>query len=171
MLSSNPDHWERNSNNTIKLAPWKGDPKDKTLVGLIPLLEYLGGLGIQDVRPIIEGFGDKDVIQEYARREALAREEWNKQQEEKKLKAKKSAGRWVMGALGVSSQVPEEKFIFDLQRERGIQAYEATQKHLMENKELLLKEQADQEKEMNEAMRTSLGKMLTEGLPKPPGAQ
>lgn len=171
MINTKPENWAHNPNNTIKLPPWKGDPKDKTLIALIPFLEYIAGMGIQDVRPVIEGFGDKDIPTEFARREAIAREEWKKQVAEKKKAAKSTAGGLFTNILGVKphhSPEEEEMTLFDLQRKRGIEAYLETQKHLTENKEALLKEQEEQEKAMNEAYRTSLGKILTEGLPKPP---
>lgn len=53
MIDTNPDHAQLQPENAIVMSPWKGDRKDKDLVGLIPFLEgsqfpYLFG-GKQDL--------------------------------------------------------------------------------------------------------------------------
>ncbi|KAL7271547.1 mitochondrial inner membrane protein required for protein import [Rhizina undulata] len=173
MLETNPDAWSANPDNVIKMKPWTGDPNDKELIKLIPFLEYIAAMGIADVRPVIVGFGDKNIAEEFARREAIAREEHVKRVREERQKRKGKGADWLLPLLGMPvnkrREDEEEKTFMDLARERGKQAYEETQRHLAEHKEEMLNEQKRQEKEMAELMKTSLSKIFTEGLPKPPG--
>ncbi|PWW79412.1 NIF-domain-containing protein [Tuber magnatum] len=172
MLEANPDAWSENPDNTIRMKPWDGDSKDKELISLIPFLEYIAAMGISDVRPVIKGFGDKHVPTEFSRREAIARAEHMKRVEEQRKSRKGTAGGALLGALGMSRQsANEEKTFMDLARERGLQAYHDMQKHIEDHKEEMLREQKKMEKEAAEMMKTSLSKIFTEGLPKPPGAQ
>ena len=39
MLDTNPDHVSTHPENGVVLPKWKGDPKDKGLVAMIPFLE------------------------------------------------------------------------------------------------------------------------------------
>ncbi|KAI5837055.1 HAD-like domain-containing protein [Morchella snyderi] len=173
MLETNPDAWAMNPNNTVKMKPWTGDARDTELVKLIPFLEYIAAMGISDVRPVIEDFGDKDVAAEFARREALARVELKKRVERERAQRKGSLGEVLMAALGMAQprkrREDEEKTFMDLARERGQQMYEETQKHIAEHRDEMMKEQKNMEREAAEQMKTSLSKIFTEGLPKPPG--
>ncbi|RPA98105.1 NIF-domain-containing protein [Choiromyces venosus 120613-1] len=172
MLEANSDAWSENPNNTIKMQPWNGDPGDKGLISLIPFLEYIAAMGISDVRPVIEGFGDKHIPTEFSRREAIARAEHMKRVEEQRKNRKSTAGGALLRALGMNKQTTnDEKTFMDLARERGLQAYHEMQKHIEDHKEEMLQEQKKMEKEASEMMKTSLSKIFTEGLPKPPGAQ
>ncbi|KAA8914853.1 HAD-like domain-containing protein, partial [Sphaerosporella brunnea] len=169
MLETNPDAWSANPDNTVKLAPWKGDKNDRELVALIPFLEYLAAMGVKDVRPIIKDFDGKHIPTEFARREELIREQLRKELGQNGGK-KKGPPNWVLGILGMKPKDEDEdvKTFMDLARERGQQNYLETQKHLAEHKEELMREQEKAEKEMAEQMKTSLSKIFTEGLPKPP---
>lgn len=166
MLETNPDAWSMNPDNTIKMAPWHGDPNDKELVSLIPFLEYITAMGISDVRPVIAEFGDKHIPTEFARREAIARAELKKRLEAERAQRKGTLGELLLSALGLGapkkSREDEEKTFMDLTRERGMQAYEQAQKHIAEHKDEMLKEQKAMEKEAAEQMKTSLSKIFTE---------
>ena len=163
MLEANPDAWSENPNNTIKMEPWDGDPKDKELISLIPFLEYIAAMGISDVRPVIQGFGDKHVPTEFSRREAIARAEHIKRVEEQRKSRKSTAGGALLSALGMSRpSASEEKTFMDLARERGLQGYQDMQKHIEDHKEEMLQQQKKMEKEAAEMMKTSLSKIFTE---------
>lgn len=166
MLETNPDAWSMNPTNTVKMAPWLGDPNDKELVSLIPFLEYIAAMGISDVRPVIAEFGDKHIPTEFARREALARAEHKKRLEAERAQRKGTLGELLLGALGLGQpkkkRQDEEKTFMDLARERGMQAYEETQKHIAEHKDEMLREQKIMEKEAAEQMKTSLSRIFTE---------
>ncbi|RPA77585.1 NIF-domain-containing protein, partial [Ascobolus immersus RN42] len=153
MIDTNPPAWSRQPSNAVKLPPWKGDPRDKTLIALLPFLEYVAAMSISDVRPMIESYGDKDLPSEFARREAIARAKFMAEIEEEKKKSKNSIGGFFGSALGTTRSAEGEKWIFDRMREQGQKAYEETQRSLMESKEEIMKEQAEQERQMQEGMR------------------
>lgn len=100
MLDTNPDHVSTHPDNAVVLPKWKGDPKDKGLVAMIPFLECMQILfsalvliltdmwstaiaiyNPSDVRPILKAYEGKDVPLEYAKTEAKAKAqhiaEWN----------------------------------------------------------------------------------------------
>jgi len=164
MIETNPDAWSANPDNTIKLPPWKGDPKDRDLVALIPFLEYMAAMGVPDVRPIIKDFDGTHIPTEFARREELIREQLRKELGQKKGK-KKGPPAWALELLGMKPREEKDedvKTFMDLARERGQQNYRETQRHLVEHKDELLKEQQQAEREMAEQMKTSLSKIFTE---------
>lgn len=163
MLETNPDAWSANPDNTIKMKPWKGEKNDKELVALIPFLEYIAALNVDDVREVIRDYDGTHIPTEFARREAKLREELRKQLPQKKGKQPPA---WLLGLVGMKPKPEREeedvKTFMDMVRERGQQMYLETQRHLAENKEAMEMEQKLAEKEMAEQMKTSLTKILTE---------
>lgn len=81
MLDTDPDHVSTHPENAVVLPKWKGDPKDKGLVAMIPFLESIAIYSPPDVRPILKAYEGKDVPLEYAKTEAKARAkhiaDWN----------------------------------------------------------------------------------------------
>ncbi|ETS06758.1 HAD-like protein [Trichoderma reesei RUT C-30] len=175
ILDTKPEHVRKQPENAIILEPWKGDPNDKELVALIPFLEYIHTMQYADVRKVLKSFEGKHIPTEFARREAIARREFNKQLAEKS-KNKKPSG---MGALGnllglkpskMSMTMPVDgeqdpleafsqgKMIQDIARERGQRNYLALEKEIRENGEKWLKEeQLAMEKAQQEAMNSMMG--------------
>jgi import inner membrane translocase subunit TIM50 len=149
------------------MKPWDGDPNDKDLVGLIPFLEYIHTMQYSDVRKVIKSFDGKHIPTEFARREAIARKEFNERMKNEKAKHSKPSGMGALGSmlgLGPSNmsmtmapegeQNPTEAFaqgkmLQDIARERGQRTYEAMEKEIRENGQKWL----DEEKEMNEKMQ------------------
>ncbi|KAF2274340.1 NIF-domain-containing protein [Westerdykella ornata] len=170
IIDTDPAHVKLQPENAIILPKWKGDPRDKGLVALIPFLEYLAMMGVPDVRQAIKSFEGKDIATEFALREARAREEFQKELEARKSKKPKfSAGNAIMGALGLKGQptgmtlgdghsvsegLEQGKMLSDQFRERGQKQYEAMEKEIRENGERWLKEMAEEEKKfMEEQMK------------------
>lgn len=144
-------------------------------MALIPFLEYIHTMQYADVRKVLKSFEGKHIPTEFARREAIARREFNKQLAEKS-KNKKPSG---MGALGnllglkpskMSMTMPVDgeqdpleafsqgKMIQDIARERGQRNYLALEKEIRENGEKWLKEeQLAMEKAQQEAMNSMMG--------------
>ena len=170
--------------NAIILQPWKGEAKDNDLVGLIPFLEYIHTMQYADVRKVLKSFDGKHIPTEFARREAIARKEFNKQISEKKHT--KPSGVGALGSLlGMKSnnmsmtmspdgeQNPSEayaqgKMLQDLARERGQRNYEMLEKEIRENGEKWLKEEAQaMEKAQQEAMSSMMGSFSGWFGPKP----
>lgn len=174
IIDTNAHHVRKQTENAIVLDPWKGESGDKELVGLIPFLEYIHTMQYADVRKIIKSFDGKHIPTEFARREAIARREFNKQLEQRPKK--KPSG---MGALGnmlglkpsnmsmtvgpegeqnPSEAFAEGKMLQDIARERGQRNYQLLEKEIRENGEKWLKEEAEaMEKAQQEAMSSMMG--------------
>lgn len=127
----------------------------------------------KDVRQVLKSFEGKHIPTEFARREGIARAEFNKQLEQEHKKTSKSSGMATLGNLlglkpsKMSMMVPVDgeqsqseafaqgKMLQDIARERGQKNYELLEKEIRENGEKWLKdEQAAQEKAQAEAMST-----------------
>ncbi|KAM3515154.1 hypothetical protein MY11210_001166 [Beauveria gryllotalpidicola] len=159
--------------NAIILPPWKGNSSDCGLVNLIPFLEYIHTMEYDDVRRIIKSFEGKDIAEEFARREALMRREF-----EKRNKSERKPKVSGMGALGnmlglkpgnMSMMQPEGeqsaseafaqgKMLQDIARERGQRNYELMAQNIRENGEKWLQEEKEMvEKAQQEAMSHMMG--------------
>lgn len=173
IIDTSAEHVRAQPENAIILPKWTGDAKDKELVGLIPFLEYIHTMQYGDVRKVLKSFDGKHIPTEFARREAIARAEFNKQLEAEKKKHphKGQSGIAALGSLlGLKpnsmsvmampdgEQNPSEAFaqgkmLQDIARERGQRNYELLEKEIRENGEKWLKEEAAmQEKAQQEAM-------------------
>jgi import inner membrane translocase subunit TIM50 len=106
-LDTNPEHYSAQPENSLTVPPWKGNPNDKGLIGLIPFLECtfpsflshppfdanspnvtaVAFLKPPDVRPILTAYAGKDVAIEYAKKEAENKrfliQDWEKKREGK----------------------------------------------------------------------------------------
>jgi import inner membrane translocase subunit TIM50 len=127
-------------------------------------------MGINDVREAIKSFEGTHIPTEYARREALLREEFNKQlASTKSTKPSFSVGGLISSALGIKPQgglvtedgksvaegLAEGKMLQDQIRERGQRQYEALEKEIREKGEMWLKEEKELEAKMQaEQMKT-----------------
>ncbi|KAM0344469.1 hypothetical protein ACHAPU_007441 [Fusarium lateritium] len=174
IIDSNAKHVRNQPENALILNPWKGDRSDTELVNLIPFLEYIHTMQYSDVRKVIKSFDGKHIPTEFARREAIARKEF----QAKQLAHKHKHGSGV-GALGnmlglnpsnMSMMVspdgepnPAEAFaqgkmLQDVARERGQRNYMELEKQIRENGEKWLKEEAAMmEAAQKEAMNSMMG--------------
>ncbi|KAF4463189.1 mitochondrial import inner membrane translocase subunit tim50 [Fusarium albosuccineum] len=174
IIDTEAKHIRNQPENAIILDPWKGERGDKELVGLIPFLEYIHTMQYEDVRKVIKSFDGKHIPTEFARREAIARKEFQARQ----LASKHKHGSGV-GALGnmlglnpsnmsmmmtpEGEQNPNEAFaqgkmLQDIARERGQRNYQELEKQIRENGEKWLKEEAEMmEKAQKEAMTSMMG--------------
>ena len=166
MLEANPDAWAANPDNTVKLPPWAGDRADKGLIDLIPFLEYLAAMGVADVRPVIRDYDGTLVPAEFARREALLREQLRSEAAAAGAHRKPAPPSWVCAMLGLkpkdAAPADDVKTFMDMARERGQQNYLLQMRHLDENREQILAEQRALEQAAAAGMKTSLGKIFTE---------
>jgi mitochondrial import inner membrane translocase subunit TIM50 len=129
-----------------------------------------------DVRKVLKSFDGTDIPKEFARREALARAEFNRKRAGEKGAAGALGGRTTGGLAGLGGlfglnpnkmslmlpvdgeQSPQEamaqgKMLQDIARERGQKAYQLLEKEIRENGEKWLKEDAEaQKKAQDEAM-------------------
>ncbi|KAF6843700.1 mitochondrial translocase complex component [Colletotrichum musicola] len=174
IIDTNEKHVQNQPENAIVLPKWTGDAKDKDLVSFIPFLEYIHTMQYGDVRKVLKSFEGKHIPTEFARREAIARAEFNKQLEAKKKKAPsgmsllggmlglKPSNMSLMvspdGELNPAEALAQGKMLQDIARERGQRNYELLEKEIRENGEKWLKEEAAmQEKMQQEAMQNMMG--------------
>ncbi|PSN64920.1 HAD-like protein [Corynespora cassiicola Philippines] len=175
IIDTDPSHVKLQPDNAIVLPKWKGTSGDKGLVSLIPFLEYLAMMsqsGPLDVRQVLKSMEGKDIPEEFARREAKLREQFNKDlEEQRKRKGKASLFGGVAGALGINNRqgqmilsdgtnisegMAQGKMMSDMFREIGQKNYEAMDKEIRENGERWLKEMAEEEKKMQEEAMKSM---------------
>jgi import inner membrane translocase subunit TIM50 len=150
-------HAKHQPENAIILPKWKGDPKDKELVSLIPFLEYIPTMGYGDVRKALKSFEGSHIPTEFAAREAIARQKFEAQMAEERKKAPKSGLGFISKALGVkpmpmmdgeqsaAEAFAQGKMLQDQARELGQKNYQALEKMIREEGEKWLKEEAEHE--------------------------
>lgn len=179
IIDTEKSHVRKQPENAIVLKPWKGESGDKDLVGLIPFLEYIHTMQYSDVRKVLKSFEGQNIPTEFARREAIARKEFNSKLEQQKSKHSKPSGFAALGsAFGLKSsnmsmtmapegeQNPTEAFaqgkmLQDIARERGQRNYELLEKEIRENGEKWLKEEAAM---MEKAQQEAMNSMFKGGL-------
>jgi len=152
--------------NAIIIQPWKGDPKDRELLALINVLEFIAAMGVPDVRPVIQDFGDKHVPTEFALREAAARKKFNERlAEEREKRAGDAKAGFMTSLLGIKpapeKEKLEEKMLQDLIREKGQENYRKMMLVLEEQRPKHEEEERQRQLAMAEASKTSLSKVLT----------
>ncbi|RMZ76493.1 hypothetical protein DV738_g4951, partial [Chaetothyriales sp. CBS 135597] len=156
IIDTDPHHVKNQPENAIILPPWKGDPKDQTLIQLIPFLEYLATMGFDDVRKVLKSFEGKSIPEEFARREKLLREKFLAEHPQK-AKSKRSFGLGSIfkqqspdGLPSLEQAQAEGKMVWDIIRERGQRNYLELEKRIQEEGAKFLAEREAEEKRMNE---------------------
>ncbi|KAL1958402.1 hypothetical protein VTO42DRAFT_4503 [Malbranchea cinnamomea] len=164
LIDTHKPHAKRQPENAIILPKWKGDKDDKTLVALIPFLEYIAGMGIEDVRPVLKSFEGTYIPAEFARREKAMREKFEKQLAEERAKKSKRNIGGLASLFGIKPQPTfegiehsysdEPKMLWDQIRERGQKQYQMIEKEIQENGQKWLAEMAaEEEKARQEQMK------------------
>ena len=138
IIDTNAAHVQNQTENAIVLPKWRGDREDphaKDLVALIPFLENIATMGVQDVRTALKSFEGQSIPEEFARREAEARKKFNEQLEAERAKKPKRSLGGLAKALGMKSSgtglmlpdgqsvgegLREGKMLSDQYRELGI---------------------------------------------------
>ncbi|KAJ5628967.1 Mitochondrial import inner membrane translocase subunit tim50 [Penicillium lividum] len=172
LIDTKEEHARLQPENAVILDKWTGDPKDKTLVALIPFLEYMAGMGVEDVRPVLKSFEGSQIPIEFAKREKAMRERFEKElSEEKKKKPSISMGsvasalglkstRTMDGEVSASEGLAQGKMLWDQIRERGQKNYELIDREIRENGEKWLAEMAaEEEKARQEQMQNMKGSL------------
>ena len=161
IVDTDGHHVKNQPENAIVLPKWNGDPKDQTLIQMIPFLEYVATMGFEDSRTVLKSFEGKYVPVEFARREKLLREKFEAQQAEKnKGRKPKKSSSFGLGSLfkqqspdGMPSSedaMAEGKMLWDVIRERGQRTYLELEKKIKDEGEKWLKEREEEEKRMQE---------------------
>ncbi|BDD64244.1 mitochondrial inner membrane protein required for protein import [Monascus purpureus] len=169
LIDTKEEHARLQPENAIVLDKWDGNPRDKTLVALIPFLEYVAGMGVEDVRPVLKSFEGTSIPIEFAKREKIMRERFEKELAEEQKKRPRSGLGTFASALGLKpraldgEQSPSEglaqgKMLWDQIRERGQKNYEMIEREIRENGEKWLAEMAaEEEKARQEQMQSMKG--------------
>ncbi|OAX80647.1 mitochondrial import inner membrane translocase subunit tim50 [Emergomyces africanus] len=173
MIDTHAPHAKRQPENAIILDKWKGKPGDKELVALIPFLEYVAGMGIEDVRPVIKSFKGTNIPIEFARREKLMREKFEKELAEERAKKPKYSVSSIASLMGIKPTPPtidgvdpaagleQGKMLWDQIRERGQKQYEMIDKEIRENGDKWLAEMAAEEEKAREEQMTGMRNSFT----------
>ncbi|KAJ1019449.1 hypothetical protein NDA16_004566 [Ustilago loliicola] len=170
VLDTNPDSFHLHPENGILIKPWKGDKTDRELVGLIPFFEAIGIYNIDDVRTTIKAYSGTHIPSEHARRTAQIRE---KELAENKARAER-LGKFggVFGGVSRNANVPVDKTIYELERNRYVQAYLEDQKYWKENGESLRKQAKEEQDRQIREMKLNTWGFFTGGMkPQPPGTE
>jgi mitochondrial import inner membrane translocase subunit TIM50 len=136
-------------------------------------------MGNNDVRVILKSFEGTHIPTEFARREAIARAQFQKQLAEERAKRPKRSGMGILGnALGIkpmssvlvsgdgtveqsaAEAFEQGKMMQDIVRERGQRQYEILEKEIRENGEKWLKEMAAEEEKAKEEQMKGMTKSL-----------
>ena len=166
MIDTVPSHAKHQPENAIILPKWNGDPRDQTLVQLIPFLEYVATMGFEDTRKVLQSFEGKYIPAEFAKREKLLREKFEARlAEQRKTKPKLSVGG-ISSFFGVKSQpVPngidvnaltEGEMLWDQIRKRGQKQYELFNKQIQEEGQKWLDDMAAEEKALQQQSISSM---------------
>lgn len=165
MMDTVAAHAKLQPENAVILPKWKGDLQDKDLISYIPFLEYVATMDFEDTRQVLKSFEGKHIPTEFARREAIARERFQKELAEDKAKRPRHSGVGLLGSVlglkpmgggfdgmdqGFARGFDEGKTYQDLVREHGQRVYELFEKDIRENSEKWLKEMAAEEEKMKE---------------------
>jgi import inner membrane translocase subunit TIM50 len=157
MIDTVASHAKAQPENAIILPKWKGDPKDKELVSLIPFLEYIATMNYSDVRKALKSFEGTHIPTEFAAREAIARKKFEAEMAEERKRRPKSSLGLLSSALGMkqgpmyegeqsaAEAFAQGKTLLDQARERGQKNYEHLEKMIQEQGEQWLKEEAANE--------------------------
>lgn len=153
MIDTDPHHVRNQPENAIVIPKWNGDPKDQTLIQLIPFLEYLAMMGFDDTRTVLKSFEGKNIPVEFQKRIDLLREKFEKEQAAKKGGRSRGGGGFgsLLGAKKPAGDTgSENKMIWDQIREQGQKNYEAFEKNIRENGAKWLAEQEAEQKKYQE---------------------
>lgn len=168
LIDTKEEHARLQPDNAIILDKWNGKPQDKTLVALIPFLEYIAGMGIEDVRPVLKSFEGTNIPIEFAKREKAMRERFEKELADEQKRRPRSGLGSLAAALGLKSprstldeQSPSEgliegKMLWDQIRERGQKNYELIDREIRVNGEKWLAEMAAEEEKLRDEQMKSM---------------
>lgn len=172
VVDTNPDSFYLHPENGIQVQPWKGDPSDRELLGLIPFFEAIGIYNIDDVRTTIKAYAGTHIATEHARRAAEIRE---REIAENKARAQR-LGKFGSVFGGVSRSptagLPADKTFYELERERYLQAYLDDQKYWRENGDNIRRQAKEEQDRQIREMKLNTWGFFTGGMKPsaPPGS-
>ena len=167
VVDTNPDSFHLHPQNGVLIKPWKGDKQDRELIGLIPFFEAIGIYNIDDVRTTIQAYQGTHIPTEHARRATEIRQ---RELAENKARVERM-GKFgsVFGGVSRSPHagLPADKTMYDLERDRYVQAYLEDQKYWKENGEALRRQAKEEQERQLREMKINTWGFFTSGM-KPP---
>ncbi|SNX82730.1 probable Mitochondrial import inner membrane translocase subunit TIM50 [Melanopsichium pennsylvanicum] len=164
VVDTNQDSFHLHPENGILIKPWKGEKEDRELVGLIPFFEAIGIYNIEDVRSTIRAYEGSHIPTEHAKRAKEIRE---REIEENQARVKR-LGKFgsVLGGISRSqtANMPVDKTIYDLERERFVQAYLEDQKFWKENGDAMRKQAKEEQERQIREMKLNTWGFFTGGM-------
>ncbi|KAH8929066.1 HAD-like protein [Atractiella rhizophila] len=165
LIDSNPDVLKLQPHNGLILPKWS--PGDRThdgdLVRLIPFLDALAILGVEDVRTVIKDYEGKDVATEWEKVEERMRERAREIYGRKTGSEGSKSGWDFAGMLGLRPVVKKEepKSFLDIQRERAKEMYKLNNEEFEKQRPLAEKQQEEWVKMQAEQSKSSLWGFLS----------
>ncbi|KAF5363180.1 hypothetical protein D9758_008395 [Tetrapyrgos nigripes] len=145
LLDTDPSHVVTHPENAAILPKWKGDPRDRGLVAIIPFLESIAIYKPQDVRPILTAYQGKDIPTEYAKIEAEGKKKHIEEWAQNKGNTSNSFGSMFGVSSSRSAQNAPPTYL-EQKRKEAQQQYQEEQAYIKKNKdylEQLLKQDQD----------------------------
>ncbi|PPQ88498.1 hypothetical protein CVT25_013169 [Psilocybe cyanescens] len=143
LIDTDPEHVVTHPENAVILPKWKGDPKDKELIAMIPFLESIAIYKPADVRPILKAYAGKNIPLEYGKLEAEMKAkhiaEWEAKNKNKPIAG---SGFSFSGLFGMSDAPPLPKNMapptyLEQKRAEAQRQYQQEMKYVNDNREEL----------------------------------
>ncbi|KAK7472010.1 mitochondrial inner membrane protein required for protein import [Stygiomarasmius scandens] len=138
LLDTDPSHVASHPENAIILPKWKGDPRDKGLIAIIPFLESIAIYKPQDVRPILTAYQGKDIPTEYAKIEAEGKKKHIEEWQQNKGNTSNSFGSFFGLSSSRSAQNAPPTYL-EQKRKEAQQQYQEEQAYINKNRDYLEK--------------------------------
>ncbi|KAJ1979888.1 mitochondrial inner membrane protein required for protein import [Dimargaris xerosporica] len=172
-LDSNPEAYCRQPQNLLPVQPWRGDATDDYLDRLLPFLEFLAMNDVSDVRKVLQSYEGKDVAVEFQKWEDAVKRTLRAQWEEEQEKKKSGLASWLSmasptGGSAVTNEPPVP--LFEQNRQALRQAFLEEQESIKEQAEAERKRMMEEQAQQLKEMKLTMWKLITEGVPPPPGA-
>ncbi|THU98030.1 HAD-like protein [Dendrothele bispora CBS 962.96] len=136
LLDTNSSHVATHPENAVILPKWKGDPRDRGLVAIIPFLESIAIYKPQDVRPILTAYQGKDIPTEYAKIEAEGKRKHVEEWQQNKGSTSNSFGSLFGLSSSRSAQNAPPTYL-EQKRKEAQQQYLEEQAYINKNREYL----------------------------------
>lgn len=167
-IDTDPTALQMQPENAIILKPWKGEPSDADLVGLIPFLEAVNIYNIPDVRQTLKAYEGTHIPTEHIKRQKMLKEA-----EEEKWRSKHDGKQsWLGSIFGATSGNKEmPKTWYELEQDRLRQAYQEEQKFWLENGEKFRQQAKEEQEKKLKEMKLNAWGFITGAAMQSPGDQ
>ncbi|KAK7026404.1 mitochondrial inner membrane protein required for protein import [Paramarasmius palmivorus] len=172
LLDTEPSHAALHPENAIIVPKWKGDPKDRGLVDMIPFLESIAIYKPPDVRPILQAYAGKNIPIEYAKKEAEGKAKHIAEWTANKGTRSNSIGSFFGLSAHRSAESAPPTYLEQKRKEAQMQ-YKEEQAYIEKNKDYLEKLLKQEQDMMAAQVPKNLWEAVEQirGGPPPPGQE